>query len=135
MTCENAPQEPQRILIADDTASSRDLLRSILEVNGYVVEEAQDGKQVLDIIERFQPDLVILDLHMPELDGYSTASALRKMPMFQRLPIVALTAAVTQTAPDRISEAGFSTYLIKPIRPSNLRQCVGRLLQSSWLKA
>jgi CheY-like chemotaxis protein len=126
---ENAPQEPRRILVADDTASSRDLLRSILEVNGYLVEEAQDGQQVLEIVEFFRPDLVILDLHMPRLDGYSTAAALRTMPIFHGLPIVALTAAATLTAPDRISKAGFSAHLVKPIKPSGLRQCVASLLQ------
>jgi CheY-like chemotaxis protein len=119
----------RRILIADDTASSRDLLRSILEANGHVVEEARDGQQVLQIIEAFEPHLVILDLHMPRLDGYSTAAALRKMPISQRMPIVALTAAITQTSPDRISEAGFSAYLVKPIRPASLRQCVANLLR------
>ncbi len=131
MACANDPEEPRRILIADDTASSRDLLRSILEANGYVVEEAQDGQQVLELIEPFGPHLVILDLHMPLLDGYATASALRKKPIFGQIPIVALTAAITQTAPDRISEAGFSAYLVKPIRPSSLRQCIAGLLQSS----
>jgi CheY-like chemotaxis protein len=129
LVCENVPQELRRILIADDTASSRDLLRSILETNGYLVEEAQDGQHVLEIIESFEPDLVILDLHMPRLDGYSTAAALRKMPMFQQVPIVALTAAATQTAPDRISAAGFSAHIVKPIKPSGLRQCVASLLQ------
>jgi CheY-like chemotaxis protein len=92
------------------------------------VEEAQDGAQVLEIIGAFGPHLVILDLHMPRLDGYSTATALRRMPTFQRMPIVALTAAMTQTAPDRLSEAGFSAYLVKPVRPSSLRQCVANLL-------
>jgi CheY-like chemotaxis protein len=116
-------------LIADDTASSRDLLRSILEASGYLVEEAQDGQQVLEIVESFRPHLVILDLHMPRLDGYLTAAALRKMPTMLRLPIVALTAAVTQTAPDSISGAGFTAHLVKPIRPSGLRQCVASLLQ------
>jgi CheY-like chemotaxis protein len=125
----NTPLGTRRILIADDTASSRDLLRSILEANGHVVEEAQDGQQVLEIIEGFGPHLVILDLHMPRLDGYSTAAALRKIPVFQRMPIVALTAAITQTAPDRIAEAGFSAYLVKPIRPSSLRECVANLLR------
>lgn len=125
----NTPLGTRRILIADDTASSRDLLRSILEANGHEVEEAQDGQQVLEIIEGFRPHLVILDLHMPRLDGYSTAAALRKIPVFQRMPIVALTAAITQTAPDRIAEAGFSAYLVKPIRPSSLRECVANLLR------
>jgi CheY-like chemotaxis protein len=125
----NTPLGTRRILIADDTVSSRDLLRSILEANGHVVEEALDGQQVLETIEAFGPHLVILDLHMPRLDGYSTAIALRQIPVFQRMPIVALTAAITQTAPERIAEAGFSTYLVKPIRPSSLRQCVTDLLR------
>jgi CheY-like chemotaxis protein len=124
-----APLQPRRILIADDTASSRDLLRSILEANGHLVEEANDGQRVMEVIEKFGPHLLILDLHMPRLDGYSTATALRKIPIFRHIPIVALTAAMTQTAPDRISEAGFSAYLVKPIRPSSLRQCVANLLR------
>jgi CheY-like chemotaxis protein len=125
----NSTLQPKRILIADDSASSRDLLRSILEANGHIVEEAQDGQQVLEIVESFRPHVVILDLHMPRLDGYSTAAALRKMPIFERLPIVALTAAITQTAPDCISEAGFTAHLVKPIRPSSLRECVANLLR------
>lgn len=129
MAAANSPLERRRVLIADDTASSRDLLRSILEANGHVIQEARDGQEVLEVIELFLPHLVILDLQMPRLDGYSTAVALRKIPFCERIPIIALTAALTQTAPDRISDAGFSAYLVKPIRPSVLRQCVATLLQ------
>lgn len=131
MTCSNLFPELHRVLIADDAASSRDLLRSILEASGYIVAEADDGEQVLEIIESFNPHLVILDLQMPRLDGYATAAVLKKRPTFKMTPIIALTAAVTQTAPDRIAEAGFSAYLVKPIRPGSLRQCVARLLQVS----
>ena len=131
LACPNPSSEPRRVLIADDAASSRDLLRSILEASDYLVAEANDGEQVLEIIESFNPHLVILDLQMPRLDGYATAAALKKMPGLHRRPIIALTAAVTQTAPDRITEAGFSAYLVKPIRPGSLRQCVARLLQAS----
>ena len=117
-------------MTADDAASSRDLLRSILEADGYVVAEAVDGHQVLELIESFHPDLVILDLHIPRADGFATAAALRKMPGVERIPIIALTAAATETSPDRISEAGFSDYLVKPIRPADLRRCVASLLVS-----
>jgi CheY-like chemotaxis protein len=126
LACSNPFPEPRRVLIADDTASSRDLLRSILEASDYVVSEANDGKQVLEIIESFNPHLVILDLEMPWLDGYATAAILKKTPAFRKTPIIALTAAVTQTAPDHIAEAGFTAYLVKPIRPSSLRECVAR---------
>jgi two-component system cell cycle response regulator DivK len=120
---------PQRILIADDTASSRDLLRSILESSNYEVADAMDGAQALEMASAFKPHLVILDLHMPRLDGYATAQALRKLPMLQQTPIVALTAAITQTSPEKIAQAGFSAYLVKPIGPAKLRQCVAKMLQ------
>jgi two-component system, cell cycle response regulator DivK len=119
---------PKRILIADDTASSRDLLRSILEASGYEVVDAKDGGQVLEIVKAFEPHLVILDLQISNLDGYATAQALRKIPALEQTPVIALTAAITQTSPEQISQAGFSDYLVKPIGPSRLRQCVARML-------
>jgi CheY-like chemotaxis protein len=130
LTSADITAEPKRILIADDAASGRDLLRSILEAGNYIVEEAVDGAQVLKIVEVFGPHLVILDLQMPKLDGYATARALRQIPKLRQTPMIALTAALTQTAPDRISEAGFSGYLVKPIGPSRLRQCVAKALQA-----
>jgi CheY-like chemotaxis protein len=131
LTCADIPAEPTRILIADEAASSRDLLRSILEARNYIVEEAIDGAQVLGIVEVFAPHLIILDLQMHKLDGYVTAAALRRIPTLRQTPIIALTAALTQTAPDRMSEAGFSGYLVKPIGPSRLRRCVAEALQST----
>jgi CheY-like chemotaxis protein len=117
-----------RILIADDTLSSRELLRSILEGGGYQVAEAEDGKQVIERAAAFQPHLVILDLHMPNLDGCAAASALRKIPAFEKTPIVALTAAVSEAVPERIAKAGFTGYLVKPIGPALLRKCIASLL-------
>jgi CheY-like chemotaxis protein len=130
LTSADITTEPKRILIADDAGSSRDLLRSILEAGNYVVEEAFDGMQALEIAEAFRPHLIILDLQLPKLDGYATTAALRQIPRLRQTPIIALTAALTQTAPDSISRAGFSGYLVKPIRPSQLRQCVAEALQS-----
>jgi CheY-like chemotaxis protein len=131
LTCAEIPVEPRRILIADEAASSRDLLRSILEACNYIVEEAIDGAQVLENVEAFAPHVIIFDLQMPSLDGYATAAALRRIPALRQTPIIALTAALTQTAPERISEAGFSGYLVKPIGPSRLRQCVAQALQAT----
>ena len=120
---------PMRILIADDGVSSRELLRSILESDGYVVDEARDGEQVLAMAGKFAPNVVILDLQTPRLDGYATAAALKRMPALERTPIIALTPAVTQTAPEQLSRAGFAAYLIKPIGPARLRQCVEKVLR------
>jgi CheY-like chemotaxis protein len=125
------PWEPKRVLIADETASSRELLRLILETSDYLVVEAGDGEHVLEIAATFAPHLTILDLQMPKLDGYATVVALRRIPALQRTPIIALTAAITQTAPEKISEAGFTAYLVKPITPAKLRDCVAKLLQKA----
>jgi CheY-like chemotaxis protein len=128
LACAAVPSAPKRVLIADDTASSRELLRSILEASAYRVAEANDGEHVLEMVLTFAPHLVILDLQMPKLDGYATVVALRRLPALQRTPIIALTAAVTQTVPEKIFEAGFTTYLVKPIGPLKLRQCIAKIL-------
>jgi len=120
-----------RILIADDAEGSRELLRSILEGSGYIVAEAADGEQVLAQADAFNPHLVILDLQMPKVDGCAAVCALRKKPAFARTPIVALTAAYSDSIPERIAAAGFTEYLVKPIGPSRLRKCVANLLKTS----
>jgi CheY-like chemotaxis protein len=117
-----------RILIADDTLSSRELLRSILERSGYEVIEAEDGEQVLERAIAFTPHLVILDLKMPKLDACSAARALRKIPAFENTPIVALAAALPEVVPEQMTQAGITRCLVKPIGPTRLRECVASLL-------
>ena len=127
-TEDGSPHRPTRVLIADDTPSNRELLRSILESSGYEVAEVEDGSQVVARAIAFQPDLVILDLQMPKLDGYAVTTALRKTAGFESTPIVALTAALREAAPEEIARAGFNRYLVKPIGPARMRQCVASLL-------
>lgn len=123
--------EPRRkylILIADDRPSSRELLRVVLERAGYEVFEAQDGEAALDLIRSRTPDLVLLDLQMPKLDGLAVLEAVRADPRFARLPVVALTASAMRGDRERILEAGFTDYLAKPAGPELLRETVARLL-------
>jgi CheY-like chemotaxis protein len=117
-----------RVLIADDAMSSRELLRTILERCGYEVLEAEDGEQVVEKAPGFEPHLVILDLQMPKMDGYSAAIALRKVPALARIPIVALAAALPDVWPEETNKAGFTHCLVKPISPARLRECVAHLL-------
>lgn len=119
------------ILIADDTQSSRELLRSILEAGGYGVIEAEDGEQAIEMAFASDPDLIILDLHMPKLDGRDVAAQLRRAVKFQKTPIIALTAAVSESMPEQIAQAGFTDYLAKPIGPARLREFIARLLKST----
>jgi len=125
---QNTNRVRKQVLIADDSQSSRDLVRFILKRSGCDVIEAQDGEQALALALEFIPDLFILDLNMPKLDGYFVASELRKQAPFIQTPIVALSASVAQTDSARIATAGFSAFLTKPIRPASLRKCISQLL-------
>ncbi len=121
----------RRILIADDAVSGRELLRTILERSGYEVTEASDGAEVLEKVKDFLPHLVILDLQMPKVDGYSAVKALRKIPALEQIPIMALAAALPDVSPEQMSQAGFTSWIVKPISPARLREIVAQLLQGT----
>lgn len=79
-------------LIAEDNTVNRELLRELLEPRGFHVIEAYDGEQVLEITEQTQPDLVLLDIGMPILDGFAVVSKIRQNRQFAALPVLAITA-------------------------------------------
>jgi CheY-like chemotaxis protein len=118
----------KRVLIADDKATSRELLRTVLEKDGYSVTEAADGIAALQSARDAPPDLIILDLHMPGLDGFAVVQELRKEAQFAGTPIVALTASAMQGDRERAMSLGFTGYITKPIRLAMLRGEVARLL-------
>ncbi len=120
----------RRILIADDRASSRELLRLILVRAGYDVIEAEDGLAALEQARAGHPDLILLDLQMPGLDGYGALAELRREDRFRTLPILALTASAMRGDREKILAAGFTEYLSKPAGPDLLRETVARLLGS-----
>lgn len=123
-------KQSSRILIADETAGGRTLLREILCADGHAVREAEDCDQLFHFTETFDPHLVILDLHMKVIDAYAVAESLSQIKPCGRRPLIGLSPAATQTFPDRIRQAGFSAYLVKPISPCELRSCVSGLLAS-----
>lgn len=120
----------KRVLIADDKDSSRELIRVVLERSGYVVEEAADGEQALEQARRSTPDLILLDLQMPRLDGFAVLRQLRADNRFRRLPVVALTAYAMQGDREKALEAGFTSYMTKPVNLVELRSHIATLLDS-----
>ncbi len=128
-----SPRKPL-ILIADDRPGSRELLRLVLERAGYAVLEAEDGHQAVERANSGNPDLIMLDLQMPGLDGYGVLAALRKDLRFRNLPVLALTASAMRGDKEKIMEAGFTDYLAKPAGPEALRETVARLLRESPAK-
>jgi two-component system, cell cycle response regulator DivK len=118
----------KRVLVADDKPSSRELVRTVLERAGYEVFEAPDGAAAVQMARELAPDLVLLDLHMPVLDGFGTIIQLRGEARFAATPVVALTASAMDGDREHAMTSGFSGYITKPIRLSKLREEVQRLI-------
>lgn len=117
-----------RILVADDKASSRELIRTVLEHAGYEVIEAADGMEALELARLCNPSLILLDLQMPRLDGFAAVQEMRRDLRLKDLPIAALTASAMQSDRDRVLKAGFTAYITKPVALSILREEIARLL-------
>jgi CheY-like chemotaxis protein len=120
----------KKILVADDRPASRELIRAVLESSGYIVYEASDGREAVDLARSARPDLLILDLHMPKLDGIGAVAELRAETGFATVPMVALTASAMQGDRERALAAGFTEYVTKPINLNLLRSQLARLLHS-----
>ena len=109
-------------------AGSRELIRTVLEDCGYEVIEAPDGRSAVGQAEQSIPDLILLDLHMPVLDGYAVLQHLRRDARFAAVPFVALTANAMQGERERALAAGFTVYLTKPVDLDLLRAQLADLL-------
>jgi two-component system, cell cycle response regulator DivK len=120
-----------KILVADDTATGRELVRTVLEGSSCQVFEASDGIEALKRAREIHPDLIILDLHMPGLDGFGVVEQLRREVDFHATPVMALTASAMYGDRERAMSAGFTSYVTKPIRLGSLRTEVERLLNDS----
>jgi CheY-like chemotaxis protein len=118
----------KKVLIADDRENSRELIRAVLESAGYDVTEASDGLEALNRARELQPDLIILDLQMPGLDGFGAIIELRSDRNLSKTPVMALTANAMPGDRQRVIDAGFDSYVSKPVPLPLLREEVSRLL-------
>jgi CheY-like chemotaxis protein len=119
------------ILVVEDDFASRELVREILEAQGYQVIEAGDGQEALQKAEEVDPDLVLMDIRMPILDGFAVLSRLRRDPRFGSLPVLALTAYAMKGDKQRMLAAGFDGYATKPVDVVELSNQIRRCLNTS----
>jgi CheY-like chemotaxis protein len=118
----------KKILIGEDNPVNRELLRELLEAQGYEIFEACNGQETLDMIEAVRPDLLVLDLGMPVLDGFGAIQQIRANPATAKLRVLAATAYAMRGDREKTLQAGFDGYLSKPISPTALKSEVDRLM-------
>src|SRR5512141_2534948 len=116
------------ILYVEDNSDNRKLVRRVLEVEGYAVIEAKDGMQAMECLQSEPIDLALMDINMPEMDGYTLAARIRAMLKFARLRIVAVTANVMRGDRERSLQAGCDGYIQKPIDIDILSRQIERFL-------
>jgi CheY-like chemotaxis protein len=118
------------ILIAEDDADNREGYAEYLAFLGYRVAQASNGEEALASAKHLQPDVLLLDLAMPGIDGWEVARQVRADPSIQRMLVIALSACVFPTDIRRATDAGCDLFLDKPCYPDTVAQAIRRLLDA-----
>jgi two-component system cell cycle response regulator DivK len=118
------------ILYVEDNLDNRTLVRRILTAEGYTLIEAANATQAMEILNTTQPDLILMDINMPDMDGYSLTAKIKDTPRFEATPIIALTANVMRGDRERSLEAGCDGYIQKPIDIDKLSDQIEHFLRS-----
>src|SRR5690349_13798620 len=111
-----------RILVAEDNLTNLDLITTLLKAFGHETLEAHDGRQALEVARRERPDLILMDIHMPVMDGYEAVCELRKESALKSTTVIAITALAMVGDKDKILQGGFDGYISKPIDPETFVQ-------------
>lgn len=122
------PPKHGSILLAEDNESNVLTISDYLESHGYAVRVARNGAVALEMVETYSPDLILMDIQMPVLDGLEAIRRLRMDSRFDKTPIIALTAFVMPGDRERCLEAGATEYISKPASLKSLLQCIQTLL-------
>jgi len=125
-------QTPAKVLVVDDDHAMRLLLKLAMEEEGYEVLEAQNGEQCMAEFIRYQPEMVLLDAVMPDVDGFTCCQRLRGTPEGADIPILMITVLDDPESVDAAYESGATDYVTKPIHWPVLCQRVSRLLKAHW---
>lgn len=116
------------ILIVDDTSETRFMLRMLLELSGFEVQEAENGKDALEKMNESLPDLVLLDVMMPIMDGITACKKLRQDARFGQLPVIMISGKIQGSAAQEGIDAGATVYLSKPINSEQLLREIRTLI-------
>ena len=125
--------QPRRILLVDDSDNNREAIATFLTPLGFEVIEARTGAMAVALAQQQQPDLVLLDLVMPSLDGWEVTQRLRQELQFQNLPIVIVSASISNADESRCYDAGANVFLTKPLNFEQLLRVIEQYLNLKWI--
>lgn len=116
------------ILYVEDNPDNRLLVRRVLFAEGYSLVEAKDADEAIGVLNKSRPDLILMDINMPGVDGYTLTTKIKSMPGFERVPIIAITANVMRGDRERTLQAGCDGYIQKPLDIDQLTREIERFL-------
>jgi two-component system, OmpR family, alkaline phosphatase synthesis response regulator PhoP len=128
-------KQMQKVLVVDDEEAILELLRYNLEKGGYDVKTASDGMRAVEIAKKFQPDLVLLDIMMPKMDGVETCRQIREIPQMDKAFVVFLTARAEEYSEVAAFDVGADDYITKPIKPRALMSRISALFRRESKKS
>jgi CheY-like chemotaxis protein len=120
--------EGATVLLVEDTEDNRQMMRKLLEISGYQVVEAINGKEAVEVATRVRPQIILMDLSLPLIDGLAATRRIRSLPGMSKVPIVAVSAHDSADFHHEALEAGCDAYITKPIDYPQLEDTVNRLL-------
>ena len=118
----------QRILVVEDTEDNRRIIRDLLTARGYDLIEAADGAAGVAMAQQERPDLILMDIQLPEIDGYEATRRIRAVPELAKVPIIAVTSYALSGDEAKTREAGCDGYVAKPFSPRDLLAKVRQFL-------
>ena len=117
------------VLLVEDNLDNRDMMQFLLERAGYVVSTANTGLEALATAHREKPDIILMDLSMPEMDGWTAAQELKKDPLLANIPLIAVTAHTLPGDRRKVLDSGFDSYMSKPINVRMFDVMVAKVLE------
>jgi two-component system cell cycle response regulator DivK len=122
------------VLLVEDTEDNRFMMRRLLEMSGYAVVEARNGEEAVRLAREERPQIILMDLSLPIIDGLAATRRIRALPEFADVPIVAVSAHDTADFHSEAMAAGCNSYITKPIDFGELESLIGRLLSDKKKK-
>lgn len=130
---ETIVQQRYKILMVDDKLSNLSLLNNLLEPLGFDLNEAHNGVEAVALAQSWQPDLILMDLVMPEMDGFIATQQIRRLPALVQTPVIALSASAFGHHREKSIEVGCNTFLAKPLQLEALLHCLQQYLALKWI--